>query len=111
MALGIESHARNEDDINLLKICKRFTDGFHDMKGTLAEILRSCVTAQFHRLIIKNLRQQYDLTFSHQIVDELMSAYLIGQGIIGKDDVDIAEPFPQPYNNRKRPFTELLLSE
>ena len=111
MALGIECHTWDEGHINLLIINKGFAHRFHDMKSTLTEVVNARITSQFHGPIVEHLGQQDYLTFSDQIVDKLMGTDLIRQGIISPNNSSIAQPLLEARNNRKRPFTELLLSE
>ena len=69
------------------------------MKGTLTEVMATRIAAQFHRLVIKDLRQQDGLALCHQFVNKLVGIHLIWQGIVGHDGLGLSQERTQTVKN------------
>ena len=80
-------------------------------KGTLAEVMATCIAAQFHRFFVKNSGQQDCLSLCHQFVNQLVGTDLIRQGIVSHDGLSFSQTGFQSGNNRKRQFLQLLWGE
>ena len=89
MPLCIKGDSGDEGYIYLLQVGKGSSRGFHDMIGTLGKILRSRIAPQFHRGIIKHLRQQHRLP----------------------DYLGLTEQRTQALKDRKRQFLQLCWGE
>ena len=111
MPLCIKGDSGDEGYINLLQVGKGSSRGFHDMIGTLGKILRSRIAPQFHRGIIKHLRQQHRLPLRHEFIKQPAGIHLIRQGIIGQDYLGLTEQRTQALKDRKRQFLQLCWGE
>ncbi len=61
MTLGIESHAGNNRQVNLLEISKRLAFGFSDAKRSTREDGCECDEAHLHLAVAHNHWQQHTL--------------------------------------------------
>ena len=111
MPLCIKGDSGDEGYIYLLQVGKGSSRGFHDMIGTLGKILRSRIAPQFHRGIIKHLRQQHRLPLRHEFIKQPAGIHLIRQGIIGQDYLGLTEQRTQALKDRKRQFLQLCWGE
>ena len=102
MTLCIEGDTWDDSNIYLGIVGERLADGFHNVERPLAEVSATSITAQFHRGLIKHFRQENGLAFSHQIVEKLMGADLVRQGIISEDGLHTGQPLTQTVNDGLR---------
>ena len=59
MPLSIESHARNNNHIDISVCRKGFTYRLHQMKNALLQIMTASVAANLHMFIIEHLGQKH----------------------------------------------------
>ena len=111
MATIIEGNARDEGDVDGGKVGEKRTNRFHNMKSTLAEVMATCIAAQFHRFFVKNSGQQDSLTLCHQFVNQLVGTDLIRQGLVSHDRLSFSQTGFQSGNNRKRQLLQLCWGE
>ena len=111
MATGIKGDARNQDHVDAGIVGERFADWFHDAKGPCLKVVSPCIATEFHAGSIQDLWQKNSLTFGYEIIDKLMGAHLIGQGVIGHDDRGFCQMGAQTLQDRKRHFCQLYWRE
>ena len=96
MSLRIKCHSWNENYIYFLKIGKAFANRFHNVESTLAETITPRIAPQFHRFNIEHLRQENGLPLGNEIIEQLTGIHLIGQCIVGHNNIGIAYFLFQP---------------
>ena len=91
MALGIESDARDEGDINKMIVGEGLAIGLHDAESTLTKVLGARIAAQLHAFAIDDVGQNDGFAGGQQIVDKLVGIDFVGQRIVGHDGLRLGE--------------------
>ena len=110
MSRSIEGHTRHQNRVTH-KTTLGHTCRLHDMEGTFLQIVSTLIGIPHHRFVVDDFREKHRLTISHKVINQLVRAYLIRQGIIGTDDIRLRKPDLQAGYNRKRQLFQLLWRE